>query len=552
MADAALLERARLLEKAHALEAAQGDSFSIEPIESAAKTVGNGALRALDYLGGLGRTAIAGNPAIRAVQALRGKPGLVDTQTLKDALRGQAPRSDEFMARAGIPAGPDAADVLNQAGGDFPHGGPTLRSAAGFAADMATDPLNYAAGLGTLAKLSPKMLELAQLISKPGSTALDAAGAGLYRSAPLMKKLDVLVRDARKTAGPHDASTFLMNEGVGGSAKNISRQIEENLATEKGKLGSLYDEGDRVGAGNVYDPTRTTGEAQDVLDLINKQKLETPGTIAALEKLILDQKTRPQGSMSFKELGALKSATYDKTRKNAYAVGVDSTAPIKGYKAFAYGQKNELERAAEVAQQAAGIPDPQLANQLRETNGRIGSYYDVADEAQAAADRAHTRMSPSFGDVAAGGIAAAVHPTVETVLGTIALKKGADLSKTNLFRTRLGQVLRKGAQLPMDIPARRLLLNEMGPQASPYIDRTPQGEAFEDPRIEQRMNERNQIQQQVQPGPSPTPPPKRIPQFLPSNDEFHYAPLKPWVRMPASTPPADLEALIQYLDTLKK
>jgi hypothetical protein len=72
--------------------------------------------RALDYAGGIARTGLANSPAgsmADMLQAyLRKKPLVSQPGDIGRALVGKAPRSDEYMERAGIPEGGSLSDLV--------------------------------------------------------------------------------------------------------------------------------------------------------------------------------------------------------------------------------------------------------------------------------------------------------------------------------------------------------------------------------------------------------------------------------------------------------
>ena len=122
-----------------------------------AKAVGMDTLdktvRALDYVGGIGRTSAAGLYDLGAV--LTGAPTVTRVGDVGRAFKGDAPLTSEFLQRAGAPEGPKLSEAAPWAfsetgeGLPFEKGGmfdPSVRGAVGFAGDVATDPLTYLTG----------------------------------------------------------------------------------------------------------------------------------------------------------------------------------------------------------------------------------------------------------------------------------------------------------------------------------------------------------------------------------------------------------------------
>jgi len=119
-------------------------------------------LRTLDYPAGLVRGTIAGG-----LEAATGRDDLVD---IKDVIRGKAPSSGEILEKMGVPEGGSLSDVLPDMYSDTGKGiklkkgglfDPTARGAAGFAADVALDPIallygKAAKGIAKEAAQNPK------------------------------------------------------------------------------------------------------------------------------------------------------------------------------------------------------------------------------------------------------------------------------------------------------------------------------------------------------------------------------------------------------------
>lgn len=220
--------------------------------------------RVLDYLGGLGRTAVE-EPLIAAGSQLAGGNPVLRSEDVGRALKGLAPSSTELLTRAGVPQGKSLSDVLPGAYSQPGSGGissfqlpekggpadPNLRSALGFAGDVAFDPLTYAsAGASAAAKAADanKIAQATNIALNPASAALAGGGEALYKSA--FKNIDKdLVAKGKPPVSPE-----LFNEGYIGNmagartANNELRQkagkgIENTLAAgaEKGFKADMFD-----------------------------------------------------------------------------------------------------------------------------------------------------------------------------------------------------------------------------------------------------------------------------------------------------------------------
>lgn len=131
-----------------------------------AGTAMNGVGRVMDYLGGNVRNAVAQGADLKDLlrAKLEGRepaPITKEGDTIR-ALKGDAPRSADYMERMGIPSGASASDLLPMnysaegKGFSLKKGGPldpSVRGVAGFVGDQLLDPLTYlSGGLSAVAK----------------------------------------------------------------------------------------------------------------------------------------------------------------------------------------------------------------------------------------------------------------------------------------------------------------------------------------------------------------------------------------------------------------
>lgn len=172
------------------------------------KDVGSGALKALDYLGGLGRTAVG------SLGNLTGKK-VVTADDAIQALLGNAPGSAEMLERAGVPEGA-SANLFPELPIPFTDirvgkGKTSMRDVGGLALDIATDPLTYLTfGTSGAAKAA-----------RPVSSLLEKAGEKTYKSG--LKRIDQEVAKYGKSP----VSDVLMKNRIAGSANSVYEQMDE-------------------------------------------------------------------------------------------------------------------------------------------------------------------------------------------------------------------------------------------------------------------------------------------------------------------------------------
>lgn len=212
-------------------------------------------MRGLDYAGGLTRTA-----AGEAADAFM--PGdQVTSEDWMNALQGQAPTSSEYMQRMGLG---------NQ--GDNPD---YARGAAGFAADIALDPLTYASfGVLPAVKYGSKAIN-------PLKSALKPLGEKLYKSA--FKNADKVSRNMGKTP----ISDIAMRNNMTGGASSLRDQLG-NLA---GDLGNRADD--------LINKSSEMGGRVDMRDVLDETFAES--------NHLLDRKSAGQGNEILKRVQSILS-----------------------------------------------------------------------------------------------------------------------------------------------------------------------------------------------------------------------------------------------------
>lgn len=263
-------------------------------------TVDKKIFQAMDYLGGIGGTAVSD---------LVTKPDAVTWNDYKDAFKGSASKPSKFLERGGTEAGKSLSDMLPimysedgvgmplKKGGDWD---PNSRDAKGFLISMLGDPLNYlglgakglrslgmgakgaakgaAAATGTAlanstgdaARLSTKVL------SKPEIRILDDAAKAANRSSKdILNQSANVMEDAREamtplakglkavgkswyrspfkgveakaakdfnTKGMKKLSDVLFENDIWGGAQSIANQADELVKNMGGARNKLYDQ----------------------------------------------------------------------------------------------------------------------------------------------------------------------------------------------------------------------------------------------------------------------------------------------------------------------
>lgn len=269
--------------------------------------VAEGVGRALDYGGGLSRVALSQSAPAQMADALqaylRKKPmvsgGMSDWGR---ALKGDAPRSAEFMDRAGIPEGGSLSDLIPGAYTSSPEeaekfwrlklakGGlfdPTARGTAGFALDTITDPLTGLSGLkklaeggGALSKISNGLRRLAN----PLQTSEDALRSGAIKATEAHLRPTPGIKRIKGPENMADIAAETLDSGsmkAGTKASGTSERLS-NLKEESGKvMGDYIDEAkgqihpqeiaDKFDA-QVIEPLRGTDANKPLVESLEKTK----------------------------------------------------------------------------------------------------------------------------------------------------------------------------------------------------------------------------------------------------------------------------------------
>jgi len=223
------------------------------PVESEVMSLGMNVLdkagRVLDYAGGLTRGAVS-----EGIDAF--VPGDVYTgEDWKKALVGKGPTSSEVLEKFGV--------------GEMGNAGPiTGRGAAGFALDIASDPLTYAS-LGTLP------------LAKYGAKALRAAGGKIGKGV--------------KSASKNYYQFGLRNLDEVANKTNLEKQIFDDFVPKKAPSEIAFEKGIVGGNESVYKQLADTAQSNVVQR--NKILSELGESTADINKALMEP-TRSFRSMA--------------------------------------------------------------------------------------------------------------------------------------------------------------------------------------------------------------------------------------------------------------
>lgn len=369
-------------------------------------------LRALDYAGGAARYAGAGLANIPYSMAT-GK-SLTKTDDLGKVLKGQAPTTAEYMERGGVPEGPRFN--LSPMEGDT-----SLRDIAGFAGDIATDPLTYT-GL-PLVKGAKKLLNV-------GGDTAESVGKSIYRSG--FKKIDERLAEKGKKK---IADVLLESGAPAGTTKKLAKNMQKVADTALKQRDELYKKATDLGVTvDLRFPLEQTEE------LLSKARTN-PGMRAKVDELSdLLMEYKNAGKVDLQTLSDWKSALYEALPASAF--GPDGKAKgiySKFEKALATDFKDAIISAGNKAEKGLG-------SKIDEANEIIGSVLTAKQPTKIQIRRGETPNFFTSVDAILGGVGAAK---------ALPLKKGADLAKTTYARTKVGKGLMRAGQSGLIDPAAR-------------------------------------------------------------------------------------------------
>jgi hypothetical protein len=409
-------------------------------------------LRGLNVLGGTARTGLA-----KGVEALSGKNLGADW---KQALRGEAPGSAEFMKRAGVPEGGHLSDIpgVSKLYGSGPvspwyalsKGGlldPSARGAAGFVADMATDPLSYV-GAGVAGR-GGKVAETVDAALNPIRNASESVGTKVYRAG--LKKVDQAAEDFGKS--PHAASDVLMKNNIWGSMGSVRKQAIEKASELKAAKDAAIQEADRLGA-RGYAANATQKADQRLSQMLDDPQHDLVKDILPGIEFVERYKAQPAAPLA--TLDRWKTGLTKKTGPNGYKI--DTVVPDgKAMRMdIAGGLKSEIENQANRVK-------PNLGDEIQQTNADLGPLLTVRKAMRQAQKVEENKNFFTPVDAMLGGMGLMLTHAPDKAIALMAAKKAADLSKSTALRTGLGLGMKKAGSLPLLDPAARELLVQQSP-----------------------------------------------------------------------------------------
>jgi hypothetical protein len=313
------------------------------------------------------------------------------------------------------------------------EGKTSLRDAAGFVGDVATDPLTYLGlpGGSKAAEIANKGLHLTE-------SAADSAGKGIYKSG--FKKIDERLAEQ----GKKPLSDVLLESGAPtGTTKTIaekSKQITKDaLAERKGLYDQIGDRGVKVDL-EGHPLARTDDLLKDIRS--------TPGLgdkAAKLEDIVND----------FKNRGKVDVATLSKWKSRLYDALPDSAFGPNGQPRGAYGElyKALSSDLKDLIVEAGNKAGDNLGAKVGKTNQTMSTMLSAKKPMMIQIRRGETPNLITSVDAILGGTGHGA---------ALPLKKAADLSKTTWARTKLGKGLMYASDTGLlDPVARRAVIDYM-------------------------------------------------------------------------------------------
>lgn len=410
----------------------------------------DGAKRVLDYPGGLVRTGDAAITSLfggentsgsaKPVNALISKfdtsKEVVTMNDFKEALKGNAPSSADYLARMGLPElGSVNIPLLGKITG---------RGVVGFATDVAADPLTSISNLIKEGGAAGKVI--ASVVNAPGAGA-EALGESVYRSA--LKKVDAKVAQKTGEAGTPVADALLQQGAPVGGTEKLAQKVQDMSAT-MGKLRQgLYDEATKAGVKVTPD---AFPQAQAVLDRLRRDPNLTP-LADTLGEMV--DKYKSAGPQDLAQVSEWKTNLYNALPDSAFnGVGKLKAIPAQFKAALAGDFKNMIIDTGNDARKGLG-------DAINTVNDRWGPIIAAQDPLakQVARDAGASGLMGSQIDHAILSFEG---------LSKYAIKKGLDIATTTTGRTVLGKALMQAGQKGV---ANRLFINSQ--QAAPAAPADP-------------------------------------------------------------------------------
>ena len=412
-------------------------------------------IRALDYAGGLARTgaAAAADPFV--------DQDIVQSRDLMSALQGQAPPTEEFLTRAGVPEGASVSDVLpglySETGSGLPleQGGfmdPNVRDVVGFAGDVALDPLTYlslggsaalkqgAKGAGKAAETAAKTVDLATNI---GGKTTKKAGESFYKSGFKREVSKLTERGLNADKALDD----IFEQGLKGTKKGFTKKVNnriQELSLERNLLFGQLDDAARVNMDKAVEPS-----IRKISRLVDEKRI-TPDNAEQMFDFIGN--IRGQGDLTLKEASNLKTSLYERLPESAFDAFGRQKQDFKSIvKNVGKGIRDQVEDAAEVVRKGAG-------SDVADINEKWGGLISLGKPLRAEARKAGGR------DLLTQTKAAltALNPWATAAM------YGAQGINSSPFRTYTGRGLARAGQSGLVDPVvRRMMIDSNRPDGAP-------------------------------------------------------------------------------------
>ncbi len=353
-------------------------------------------LKALDYPGGIVRTALAGGAGL-----LTGDQP-VDEDDLVNTLKGQAPSSAEYMQRLGVSEGPSMQVPFTD------NKRISLRDAEGFAMDVVTDPL-------TLISKSVKAL-------RPAGVAAEKAGASVYKSG--LKKIDEKL--VEKGAGP--VSDVLLKEGKVGTTKKLAKEADEIGKKALAERATLYKKAAEKGV------TIDMGFPLEQAEKHLKKMASDPGLALQMQPYVdLMESYKKAGKVDIGTLSDWKTNLYNALPATAFDGPKLKSHAAEFKKALSNDFKNAIVGAGNKAEKGLG-------DKIDKLNETMQSVIEARKPMKMQVRRANTPNAITAVDsmlAAAGGTIGGIPGAALAVGG----KKAVQGANTTLGRTAAGKGL---------------------------------------------------------------------------------------------------------------
>jgi hypothetical protein len=409
-----------------------------------------GGLKAMDYLGGLSRTAIANKPEMQLMQAIIDQENGTQANRLSQggdemiaALSGNPKSSSELMQARGVPAmGTITLPGLGEVTG---------RGAVGLLADAASDPLSSVSLASTRAGqallTASKAGGLKGLLANGGravqhlldpSELIEGAGKKIFKGG--FGSID----DELAEQGTASLTDLLWDRGFKGSAEKArktavdigqqamnKRQAIYNQLDEAGqKIIPNLDGADEVVQKMLADPG-LEDKAKAISDYLEKYRLEPKGEL--IDGVGYINGPRQRRAFDVSNASNIKTNLYQSLPDSAYTLN-----EYGGRTLTSQGKQTKKELAKALKE---GIEATPRGDEISALNEIYGTTAEAIPLLQREAKKGARKKGVSVVDAMLLG-GGAINPGS---LGILAAKKAIEAANTTTGRTYIGQTLKAGA-----------------------------------------------------------------------------------------------------------